>query len=135
MTFLFYFAEDCLEEDLAAETEAPNTEVPNTETPNTEPNTESSDYSSPGGTDMGTDESSMPTTIDPSKDEAKALEDMNDMDSELTLLVQTATEFDWAYYTNASDAAAAIAVGLYGHAEFCVHCRSGNEDWRSSIDY
>lgn len=51
------------------------------------------------------------------KNETQALQDMNDMDYDLTLLVQTATEYDWVYYTNESDAASNMAVGPCENAE------------------
>lgn len=48
-------------------------------------------------------------------DEVQARIDMDDMDSELTELVQRATECDWAYYTNVSDAASNIANEAWGN--------------------
>ncbi|MPC38717.1 Angiotensin-converting enzyme [Portunus trituberculatus] len=57
---------------------------------------------------MSTEE---PTTESPSLNETQALEDMDAMDAELTVLVQNATLYDWEYYTNESDATAADAVG------------------------
>lgn len=53
----------------------------------------------------------MTTTISP-LDEERALEDMDEMDRELTELVQSAVEYDWEYYTNISDEASDNAVCL-----------------------
>lgn len=65
---------------------------------------------------MSTEE---PTTESPSLNETQALEDMDAMDAELTVLVQNATLYDWEYYTNESDATAAeanAAWALVSHA-------------------
>ncbi|KAG0694354.1 Angiotensin-converting enzyme [Chionoecetes opilio] len=80
--------------------------------------TESPDSLSTSNSTLMTESSTMGTeepTVDPRKDEARALEDMDDMDDELTLLVQTATVYDWDYYTNESDATSAIANEAWGN--------------------
>lgn len=52
------------------------------------------------------------TTIDP-LDEEQALEDMDQMDRELTELVQISVEYDWEYYTHVSEETASDSVGIY----------------------
>ncbi|XP_063872288.1 angiotensin-converting enzyme-like [Scylla paramamosain] len=88
----------------------PPTETTNppseTITPPSENTTDLQSTASETESSMSTVES---TTEPSSRNEEQALEDMNAMDAELTLLVQNATLYDWEYYTNESDATAADA--------------------------
>lgn len=62
------------------------------------------------GLESSTDDG-LTTTIDP-LDEEQALKDMDQMDKELTELVQISVEYDWEYYTHVSQETASDSVGI-----------------------
>lgn len=62
------------------------------------------------GSESSTD-GELITTINP-LDEEQALKDMDQMDRELTELVQISVEYDWEYYTHVSQETASDSVGI-----------------------
>lgn len=69
--------------------------------------------SSTDGLESSTD-GGLITTIDP-LDEEQALEDMDQMDRELTELVQISVEYDWEYYTHVSQETASDSIEAWNN--------------------